>query len=309
MRRFVIDTDTGSDDAIAIIMMLREPSAEVVAVTTVCGNVPLDLATRNAIISIEQAGTYRPPVYEGCSRPIVKPYKSAQHVHGVDGLGDQGYEPSGALVKEEEHAVDALIRLARERDDLELITLGPLTNVALAITRDPEAMARYRKIYIMGGAKITTTATAEYNILTDPEAADIVWRLGVPLVVCPIDICMGDAIVTAGEAAKIKATGPLGAFMVDCNATLMAMIEKVLGAPGISMPDPTTTAVALYPDCVAEATECHSYVDTRGKYTYGQTVFDFMDILKKPKNVTLIDRLHADRFKQIIYRTAGAKEE
>lgn len=310
MRKFIIDTDTGADDAVGLMIALCEPGVEVVAVTTVYGNVSLEKATRNALIAIERAGTYKPPVYIGCSRPLMRYFnRTTVGVHGRDGLGDQGY-PDAAQRPEAEHGVDALIRYAGEIDDLEIIALGPLTNLAAAIVRDPAAMARCKKITLMGGAMLTTnqaTPAAEYNIYTDAEAADIVWRFSVPIAVCPIDLCWGEIEFQAGEIDRIANAGTArGDFLVGANTTLRRYMASHFGRDVIDMPDPTTVAAALYPEMIKTATPCYSYVDVKGNHTYGQTVFDTMDILKRPKNATLVSELYADMFKNKIYEIMGA---
>jgi purine nucleosidase len=184
MRKFIIDTDTASDDAVAIIMALREPSVKVEAVTVVAGNVPLDKAVRNALISIEKAETYQPPVYIGLSKPLIRKQYTAEYVHGEDGLGDVGYKDP-VIKAEREHAVDALLRIIDENPgQLELITLGPLTNVAAAVIKSPETMKKLKGIYTMGGTlgfPGNVSVAAEFNIYVDAEAAEIVCNSGIPI--------------------------------------------------------------------------------------------------------------------------------
>lgn len=150
MRKLIIDTDTASDDAIALVLALRWPDVEIKAVTTVAGNVPVEAATRNAMVSIAMADAYRPPVYRGCDRPLWRRQITAQQVHGRDGLGDRGY-PDPGIPLEQEHAVDAIARLVRENEGIDIVTLGPLTNIAMAIRLYPATMSRVRSITAMGG--------------------------------------------------------------------------------------------------------------------------------------------------------------
>ncbi len=310
MRKFIIDTDTGSDDAVAIMVALKEPSIEVLALISVAGNVPVDLATRNALISIEKANSYIPPVFEGCARPMMKPYMSAQHAHGMDGLGDVGYQVKN-LKAEKLHGVDAMLRLIKENDDVEILALGPLTNLAVAMRQDPETMKKVKRIFIMGGALIATnqvTPTAEFNIYVDPEAAQIVWNFGVPLTICPLDLCLPREAMIDEEGMQrlLNAGTEEGEFIVNCNKSYVDIMEKRRGARLLSMPDQTTVVAALYPEIINESFDCYSQVDTRGQYTYGQTIFDYMDILKKEPNVTVVKSLHNKEFLDVIYKIGGA---
>src|SRR5208283_975943 len=172
MRDFLIDTDTASDDAVAIIMALMAPDVRVLGLTTVAGNVALEQATRNALFTAEICGS-DVPVYKGAGAPLVRALRDAHWFHGADGFGDQNYPPP-KRAPESEHAVDAMLRLSRENPGLTLVTLGPLTNIALALARDPALAERIGRCVVMGGAPCcegNVTPAAEYNIWVDPEAA------------------------------------------------------------------------------------------------------------------------------------------
>lgn len=303
MKRYIIDTDTASDDALALILALREPNVKIEAITTVMGNVPIETATRNARIAVEMAGTYAPPIYEGCGRSIVAPARTAQAIHGEDGLGNMFY-PDPKLPVEQEHAVDAIIRIIEEGDgDIELITLGPLTNIAMAMIMAPETMRKVKRITTMGGAHMRCnplTATSEFNILVDPEAAQLVWSFGIPILVAPFELCLSPTALTEKEIDEIYSYGsPLAKFVIDCNNTLIDYIARVYGERKLVMPDPTAVAVALWPETIAQSTECYSYVDTKGEHTYGQTVFDYNNVAGKPHNVTVVDTMDCELFKKI----------
>lgn len=191
MKRILIDTDTASDDAVAIILALRNPDVRVEAITVVAGNVPLPLAVKNALISIQTAGTYYPPVFPGSDRPFLKPLFTSEFVHGPDGMGDMDL-PDPDLIPANEHAVDAILRLISENPyQLELITLGPLTNIALACLKDPDTMQKIKRITIMGGAghgSGNITPLAEFNIFVDAEAAAVVLQSGIPLLLVGWDV-------------------------------------------------------------------------------------------------------------------------
>ena len=169
MRNFLIDTDTASDDAVAIMMALAAPDVRVLALTTVAGNVGLEQATRNALLTAEICGS-DVPVFAGAGGPLTRALQDAHWFHGQDGLGDHGY-PAPKRAPEREHGVDAIVRLAHAEPGLTLVTLGPLTNIALALKRDPEIAAKIGHCVVMGGAPCcegNVTPAAEYNIWVDP---------------------------------------------------------------------------------------------------------------------------------------------
>ncbi|MBQ1769949.1 MAG: nucleoside hydrolase, partial [Turicibacter sp.] len=167
MRKFIIDTDTASDDVIAIITALREPSVEVLALTVVAGNVGLEQSIQNALTAIEIADTYQPSVYGGMSKPLFRNLFTADDIHGADGLGNM-FLPKPNIKVESEHAMDAIIRLIEEHPyEIELITLGPLTNIAMAALKAPETMNKLKSITLMAGTGLgagNTTETAEFNV-------------------------------------------------------------------------------------------------------------------------------------------------
>ncbi len=176
-RTFLIDTDTASDDAVALIMALRAPDVRVAAITVVAGNVDVQQATRNALYTAELCGV-KVPVYSGAARPLLRPYQNATWFHGRDGLGDHNY-PAPRQSAQAKHAVDAIIETVEANPGIVLVTLGPLTNVALAISRKPEIAAKVSRCVVMGGAPCcegNVTPAAEYNVWVDPEAASIVMR-------------------------------------------------------------------------------------------------------------------------------------
>ena len=177
MREFLIDTDTASDDAVAIQMALAAPDVQVLALTTVAGNVGVAQATANALLTVEIMGAAT-PVFAGAAKPLTRDHEDAHWFHGRDGMGDRSY-PAAERAPEDEHAVDALLRLSRQHPGATLVTLGPLTNVALALARDPGFAVRIGRCVVMGGAPCcegNVTPAAEYNIWVDPEAASMVFR-------------------------------------------------------------------------------------------------------------------------------------
>src|SRR5215467_2569107 len=202
MRAFLIDTDTASDDAVAIIMALRASDVRVVAITTVAGNVDVRQSTRNALYTVELCGA-NVPVYAGAEKPLLRTHQNATWFHGRDGLGDHDYpapqQSAGSL-----HAADAIVEAVEANPGLVIVTLAPLTNIALALTKKPSIAAKVGRCVVMGGAPCcegNVTPAAEYNIWVDPEAARVVMLSGMPIELVGWHLSRGEAVVNEKEIA------------------------------------------------------------------------------------------------------------
>lgn len=305
-RKILIDTDTGSDDAVAMLLALRDPSVEVVAVTTVAGNVPLEQATKNALITIHMAGTYAPPVYQGLAKPICSQMQHAFGAHGKDGMGDIGLVPPADMQPKTEHAVDALMRILKQHPagELELVTLGPTCNIGTLIMRAPDLVKKLRRITVMGGAWMEPgdywVPPAESNIRNDVESANLILGCGVPVVMVPINVCRGDILTTEEEIEMLTASGPVGKFSVDCNRTLIGFNKQRWGRAVIDPADPVAMAVALWPDLIIEAPHAYTYVETHSEQTLGQVVCDWTNTLGKEPNATMCKKLDNPRMKKLM---------
>jgi purine nucleosidase len=286
-RDVLIDTDTASDDAVALIMALRSPGVIVRGITVVAGNVAVGQATRNALCVAELCGS-DVPVYPGCDRPMLRPAVDANWFHGRDGLGDLGFAPTHRT-PDPTHAVDAILDITRRHPGLTLVTLGPLTNVAVAILRDPTLAARVGRCVIMGGNPCcvgNVTPAAEYNVWCDPEAAEVVLRSGMPVELVGWHLCRGDAALNDADIAAVRSIGtPLADFAIDCNRTAAAAYLAQTGETGISLPDPTAMAVALDPaGIVTHATSHPVAVECHSELTRGMTVVDQLNVAPDPRN-------------------------
>lgn len=306
MRRFLIDTDTASDDAVAILMAHRWPDVRVDAVTIVAGNVPVDLGSRNARYTIELCGA-ETPVYVGCDRPLLREPHWAYFFHGPDGMGGMHYPPPRRQA-EREHAVDALIRLIRSRPgEYTLVTLGPLTNIAVALRRAPEIASLVRQCYVMGGAAATVgniTPAAEYNIWVDPEAARIVLHSGLPILLVGWEHCRGAAAFDeAGMAALRRIGTPYADFVLDCNRTAIRTAREWLQDVGLTLPDPVTMAIALDPAVCTDRRRHYVDVETTSELTRGMTVVDRHGVWNKPPNVEVCWAIDAARWKEVLAAT------
>jgi len=248
-RALLIDTDVASDDAVALIMALRAPDVRVVAITTVAGNVEVEQATRNALYTVELCGA-NVPVFVGAEKPLHRVHQSATWFHGRDGLGDHGY-PAPRQKLERLNAIDAMIETIKANPGIVVVTLGPLTNLALAITREPRLVAQVGRCVVMGGApgcEGNVTPAAEYNIWVDPEAAQIVMRSGLPVEMVGWQTCRGEAVLNQEDIAQVLGfKNELVRFAIECNSRAREAYKEQTGEDGISLPDPVAMSVALDP--------------------------------------------------------------
>jgi inosine-uridine nucleoside N-ribohydrolase len=285
-RTFLIDTDTASDDAVALIMALRAPEVRVAAITTVAGNVPLPQATRNALYTVELCGA-KVPVYAGADKPLVRAYQNATWFHGRDGLGDHNY-PAPRQAPATGHAVDAIIETIEANPGIVLVTLGPLTNVALALARQPEIAAKVGRCVVMGGAPCcegNVTPAAEYNIWVDPEAARMVMNSGLPIELVGWHLCRGDAVLDDGDIASILAlNNPLAKFAIECNSHARQALKVQTGEDGICLPDPVAMSIALDPTVGVNWSEHYLDVETQSELTRGMTVVDRLNVAADDRN-------------------------
>jgi purine nucleosidase len=286
MRTFLIDTDTASDDAVAIIMALCTPDVRVIGLTIVAGNVGVEQAARNALYTTEICGADT-PVFVGAAAPLTRPHQDAFWFHGRDGLSDRGY-PAPKRKPEAEHAVDALIRLIHAEPGLTLVTLGPLTNVALALARDPSIAAKVGRCVIMGGnpcCEGNVTPAAEYNIWVDPEAARMTFRSGLPIEMVGWQVSRGDSVMTEAEIADVRALGTKKAeFAIDCNARAREAYFIQTGETGLSLADPTAMAVALDRDCGTSWSRHRVEIECASELTRGMTVVDRLNVAHDANN-------------------------
>src|SRR6202045_1746650 len=283
---FLIDTDTASDDAVALIMALRSPQIQVVAITTVAGNVDVHQATRNAIYTAELCDS-KVPVFAGAEKPLKRARVSADWFHGRDGLGDHGYPPP-QRAPERQSAPDAIIDTIESHPGLVLVTLGPLTNVALALQKQPGIAAKVSRCVVMGGAPCcegNVTPAAEYNIWCDPEAARIVLRSGLPVELVGWHLCRGEAALNPSDIQQILGFGtPQARFAIECNSRAQEAYFEQTGEHGISLPDPVAMSIALDPAIVTQQSEHYVDLETSSELTLGMTVVDRLNVAGNDRN-------------------------
>ncbi len=286
LRSFLIDTDTASDDAVALIMALSAPNVRVCALTTVAGNVSLAQATRNALATAEICGS-TVPVFMGASAPLIRAHEDAHWFHGKDGMGDQNY-PEPRRKAETEHAVDAIIRLIHAEPGLTLVTLGPLTNIALALARDPTIAAKVGRCVVMGGAPCcegNVTPAAEYNIWVDPEAASMVFRSKLPIEMVGWHVSRGASALSEAEIADLLALGTEKArFAIACNRRAKAAYFEQTGESGLSLADPTAMAIALDRNIGLSWSRHRVEIECASELTRGMSVVDRLNVTSDANN-------------------------
>jgi len=286
LRTFLIDTDTASDDAVALIMALRSQEVRVAAITVVAGNVELEQATRNAIYTVELCGA-NVAVYSGAAKPLLRPHQSATWFHGCDGLGEHNYPaPRGSA--QPQHAVEAIIQTIDANPGLVLVTLGPLTNIALAASKRPDIARKVSRCVVMGGAPCcegNVTPAAEYNIWVDPEAASIVMRSGFPIELIGWQLCRGAAALDARDIELVQSLNTkFGNFAIECNSFARSAYKTQTGEDGICLPDPVAMALALDPNIGTEWSEHYVEVETQSELTRGMTIVDRLNVAEDERN-------------------------
>lgn len=303
MRHLLIDTDTASDDAVALVMALRHPEVRVEAVTVVAGNVPVEQGVQNALYTAELCGR-GVEVFSGAGRPILRPLETAQEVHGGDGMGDVGLPVSGRTPAEG-HAVDVIVeRIHANPGELTLVCLGPLTNVAMALLRDPSIAGELAGCFVMGGTGKgpgNVTPVAEYNVWADPEAAKIVVESGLPLTLVGWDISCESAVIDPRAAAEIRAIGTeLARFTVDIQAVLSDFTREVTHLAGFDLPDPIAMAVAIEPE-IADTEAVHVSVVTGDGPARGQTIFDWLGVTGEAPNARVVRHASREKFLAMLH--------
>ena len=293
-RPIIIDTDPGQDDAIALLLALASPELEVLGVTVVAGNVPLALTEVNARKVCELAGRPDAKVFAGCSRPLVRPLVTAEVVHGKTGLDGPDLPPP-TMPLQPQHAVDWLVEtlMAAADRSITLCPLGPLTNIAMAIVKEPRIVPKIREIVLMGGGFFeggNTTPTSEFNIYVDPHAAQAVFTSGVKLTMHPLDVTHKALM----SKAWIDSLGKLGTRVGAAASAMLTFYERFdmekYGQAGGPLHDPCVIAYLLRPELFG-GKDCNVAIETGSELTMGQTVVDWWGVTGRPKNSCISSKL------------------
>ena len=303
-RPIIIDCDPGQDDAVALFLAMSSPDElEILGITTVAGNVPLELTQRNARMMCDIAGQQQMPVFAGCDKPLVREPVTAEYIHGNTGIdGVDVFEPETPL--QEQHAVDFIVEtlLAADEASITLVPTGPLTNIGTAIKREPRIVDRIRQLVIMGGAMReggNRSPSAEFNILADPHAADIVFNCGRPMTVMGLDVTH-QVLSTRDRVARIRTLdNPVAAATAGMLSFFHRYDTKKYGSEGAPLHDPCTVAWLLKPD-LFKTRACNLSVETESELTIGHTAVDFWHVTDRPHNIDWAYEIDADNFYQLL---------
>lgn len=299
-RKIIIDTDPGQDDAVAILLALASPEEiEVLGIVAVAGNVGVHQNAINARKVVELSGRRDIPVYKGSVRPLHRHLVTAEHVHGDTGLNGPDL-PEPTIPLQPQHGVDYIVEtlMGAEPRTITLCTLGPLTNIALALIREPAIAERIQEIVMMGGAYFeggNITPSAEFNIYVDPEAADVVMRCGAPITIMPLDVTH----MMQSTPARLDAIRAIGNRSGQAVYDMLTFSEgfdlKKYGWDGAPLHDPTVIAYLLEPG-IFEGRHCNVTVETASELTVGMTVADYWHVTGRAYNATFMRSGNADRF-------------
>ncbi|MFK8036609.1 MAG: nucleoside hydrolase [Hyphomicrobiales bacterium] len=307
-RAIIIDTDPGQDDALALLLALASPELEILGMVAVAGNVPLNLTQRNIRLVCELAGRPDIPVYSGAERPLIRPLVTAEYVHGKTGLdGAELPEPTMPLCEEfgPDFIVDAV--MSRPEGSVTLCTLGPLTNVALAIAKEPGIAPRLKELVMMGGGFFeggNITPVAEFNIYVDPHAAKIVLESGIPITMLPLDVTHK----ALTSKSRINAFRALGTEVGDACVGWLEFFERFdedkYGTDGGPLHDPNVIAYLLKPE-IYVGRHINVEVETGSELTMGMTVADWWGVTNRKPNVNFIRNLDDESFYAFLIERIG----
>lgn len=299
----IIDTDPGQDDAIALLLALASPEINVLGITAVAGNVPLPLTHSNIRKVCELVGKADTKVFVGCEKPMKRPLFTAEYVHGETGLNGTPL-PEPTMKLQEQHAVDFIIEtvLQSPEKSVTLCTLGPLTNAATALEKAPEIAPRIKELVMMGGGLFeggNVTPAAEFNIYVDPEAANIVFNAGIPVVVMPLDVTH-KALTTKVRIDAFRALGTdVGRVSADWLDFFERFDEDKYGTDGGPLHDPNVIAYLINP-ALYSGRHINVEIETQSELTMGMTVADYWCVTDKPKNSVWMTDVDADGFFNLI---------
>ena len=301
-RSIIIDCDPGQDDAVALFLAMSSPDElDILGITAVAGNVPLGPTERNARMMCDIASRTAIPVFAGCDAPMVRHLITAEYIHGETGInGIDIFEPKTPL--QDGHAVDFIIETLLARDATTLVPTGPLTNIGTAIRKCPEIIQHIEELVIMGGAMReggNRTPSAEFNIMVDPHAADIVLNCGRPITLMGLDITH-KVLSTEERVARI---GKLGNPVADATVGMLSFFHRYdtekYSSEGTPLHDPCTIAYLLQPE-LFKTKECNVSVETESELTMGHTAVDFWHVTDKPRNVNWAYDVDANGFYELL---------
>jgi purine nucleosidase len=299
--RLIVDTDTAGDDVASLLIALRHPNAQLEAITVCCGNVSFEQQVENALYSVEKAGRGgEVPVFPGCRRPLLREWAGAEYVHGEDGMGDNFFPPAQQR-PEDEHGVDALVRLVNESPgELTILAQAPLTNIAAAVVRDPGFAKKVKRLVIMGGGVGNITPAAEYNFYVDPEAAKIVFGAGFHITLFTWTLTLSHGVFDDAKLQRLAALeSELSRFYEAFNRKALEF-ERKTGIQGTTHPDSMACAAIVAPELLRSSYDCFVDVETQGELTRGYSAIDRFHRYGREPNATVVDDFDNDGFFELM---------
>lgn len=305
--RIILDVDTGVDDALAIALAVRHPEVQLEAVVTVAGNVAVELTTRNTLRVLDWLGATDVPVYAGAERPVRGDVREASHWHGADGLGGAQL-PEPVRTAQQQHGVEFLCdHIMAQPGDLTLVCTAPLTNLALALQREPRIVECVKAVVLMGGAARlpgNVTPVAEFNVYADPDAAALVFEQAWPITMVGLDVTERVTFTRADRDRFVLESSPEAVLLREVTRHLFDNRR----VPSMALHDPLALLVAVEPELV-KAVPYDVHVETRGEHTRGQTVVDLRRSAPAPRRntrvCTEVDAAHAKtRFFSTLFASA-----
>jgi inosine-uridine nucleoside N-ribohydrolase len=301
----ILDVDPGHDDAVAIMLACGAPDIELLGVTTVAGNAPLEKTTRNALRVLSLVGRPGVPVAAGAAAPLVRPLRTSEDIHGESGL--EGSEIPDASFGPTERGATELIAdaVSGSPEPVILVPVGPLTNVALFLREHPELKGRVARISLMGGSigLGNTTPAAEFNVYVDPEAAREVFESGLPITMSGLDVTH-KAGAGPAERERLRSLGRVGSVAAELLEFFAATYEGVFGFDAPPLHDAVAVAAVLEP-ALLEARPMRVDVECESELTRGETVCDFYGVTGKPPNAEVGVGLDREGFFDLLYRSLG----
>ena len=303
-RHFLIDTDTASDDAVALVMAMQHPDVQIEAITVVAGNVPVDQGVQNALYTVELC-QQSIPVHRGMPAPLTRALETAQFVHGQDGMGDIGLPLAGRSPASTDGIRVLRETIHRFSGEMTLVTLGPLTNIAIAVRQDPSIARAVSECVVMGGTGQghgNITPVGEYNFWADPEAAKIVFESGMPIKMVGWDISRTYAVFNAEDTAALRAIGtPVARFCVDIQRAVVQFALTTTRLEGFDLPDPIAMAIALDPAVATQTQRCYVAIEAASPLCRGQSVVDRLHVMGREPNAEVVMEASRERFLRVLF--------
>ncbi len=307
MLKILLDTDTAGDDTIAIMMALKAKNASLEGITINCGNISFDQEVENALYTVEAAGmSGKVPVYPGARHPLLQEWDTVERIHGRDGMGNSRF-PRAKQRPEAKHAVDAIIdAINGSPGEITLVEIAPMTNLALALRKDPSIAKKVKHFYFMGGTNQhlgNVTPAAEFNIWVDPDAAKVVLNSGMPTTMVGWEVCMRYGLIGPKEYEEIGTmkTRESG-FFVAVNRQVRKFMKDERGIDATSCPDSMTMSIVLNPRVATDVRRRYVEVDNSGGISRGATVVDHMKVLGRRPNVGVVYEASESLFRRMLYR-------